>query len=116
MAIWSVESYVDAHGHTPVEEFLNQLPIVDRARVDHTIDLLREFGLQLNLPYAKHLEGKLWELRTPVGHKDYRVIYFAFTGRRFVLLHAFLKKTQKTPKGDLAIARARLADFLEAEG
>jgi len=116
MTTWSIENYFDAKGRSPVEEFLDRLPVVDRARADHTIGLLREFGLQLNLPYTRHLEGKLWELRTSVGYKEYRVIYFAFTGRRFVLLHAFSKKTPKTPKGELAVARARLADFLEAEG
>jgi len=78
--------------------------------------LLREFGLQLGLPYVKHLEGKLWELRVQAGRKVYRVIYFAFTGQRFVLLHAFVKKTRKTPRKEIAIAQRRLADFLEYEG
>ncbi|MBM4465769.1 MAG: type II toxin-antitoxin system RelE/ParE family toxin [Chloroflexi bacterium] len=74
------------------------------------------YNLQLGLPYVKHLEGKLWELRIRAGRKAYRVIYFAFTGQRFILLHAFLKKTQKTPRKQIAIAQRRLADFLEYEG
>lgn len=61
-------------------------------------------------------EGKLWELRIRAGRKAYRVIYFAFTGQRFILLHAFLKKTRKTPRKQIAIAQRRLADFLECEG
>ena len=52
----------------------------------------------------------------PAGGKSYRVIYFAHTGRRFILLHAFLKKTRKTPRPELAIARKRLTGFLETEG
>jgi len=113
---WTVESYIDPRGRSPVEEFLDRLPADDRARIDHTIGLLREFGLQLGLPYVKHLEGKLWELRIPVGRKAYRVIYFAFTGQRFILLHAFLKRMQKTPRQEITIAERRLADFLEYEG
>jgi len=113
---WTVESYIGPQGRSPVEEFLDRLPAGDRARIDHTIGLLKEFGLQLSLPYVKHLEGKLWELRVWAGRKAYRVIYFAFTGQRFILLHAFLKKTQKTPRKEIAIAERRLVDFLECEG
>lgn len=112
---WSVENYIDSKGHAPVEEFLNALPFDDRVRIVRTIEMLEDFGLQLSAPYVKHLQGKLWELRIRTGRKAYRVIYFAFTGRRFVLLHAFLKKTQKTPKKELATAERRLADFLAYE-
>jgi phage-related protein len=112
----TVENYIDPRGRSPVEEFLDRLPADDRARIDHTIGLLREFGLQLGLPYVKHLEGKLWELRIRAGRRTYRVIYLAFTGQRFILLHVFLKKTQKTPRKEIAIAQRRLADFLECEG
>ena len=115
MNSWSVENYIDPKGQAPVEEFLNPLPPDDRARIVHTIKMLEDFGLQLGAPYVKSLQGKLWELRIRSGRKAYRVIYFAFTGRRFILLHAFLKKTQKTPKKELATAERRLADFLAYE-
>jgi len=116
MDSWSIENYVDSRSRAPVEEFLNPLPPADRARILHTVNMLREFGLALGPPYVKHLQGKLWELRIRSGRKAYRVIYFAFTGRRFILLHAFLKKTQKTPKKEMTIADRRLADFLAYEG
>ena len=44
MIDWTVENYIDPRGRSPVEEFLDQLPTDDRARIDHTIALLREFG------------------------------------------------------------------------
>ena len=116
MSNWTVENYIDARGHSPVEEFFNQLAANDRARIDQTIRLLEEFGLQLGPPYVKHLEGKLWELRVRAGRRFYRVIYFTFTGQRFILLHAFLKKTQKTPRREIATAERRLADFLDYVG
>ena len=108
MSEWTVEYYTDAQGRFPVDEFVYQQPNGDRARILRTIGLLKEFGLQLGLPYVKHLTGKLWELRTQTGSKAYRVLYFAFTGRRFILLHAFLKKTEKTPGKEIAIAEQRL--------
>ena len=116
MSSWTVENYIDARGRSPVEEFLNRLPASDRARIDQTIVLLEKFGLQLGPPYVKHLEGKLWELRVRAGRKAYRITYFAFTGQRFILLHAFLKKTQKTPRKEIVTARRRLADFLDYVG
>ena len=112
---WSIENYIDSQGQAPVEEFLNALPLADRVRIVRTIEMLGDFGLQLGPPYVKHLQDKLWELRIRTGHKAYRVIYFAFTGRRFILLHAFLKKTQKTPRKELATAERRLANFLTSE-
>jgi len=49
-------------------------------------------------------------------HKDtngiYRVIYFAYTGKRFVMLHGFTKKTQKTPSKDLKIAKKRMEELI----
>jgi len=49
------------------------------------------------------------------AQQQHRTLYFAATGRRFVLLHAFTKKTQKTPPGEIDIAERRLADFEERE-
>ena len=45
MSNWTVENYIDARGHSPVEKFFDQLPANDRARIDQTIGLLEEFGL-----------------------------------------------------------------------
>jgi phage-related protein len=113
---WTTEFYTDEYGKAPVEEFFDTVADKELVRIQYAINLLEEFGLQLNIPYVKHLEDKLWELRIRIGGKRYRIIYFAYIGKRFILLHAFLKKTQKTPKSELRIARARFADFLEREG
>lgn len=113
---WALKFYTDLRGRSPVEEFFNTLPDPDLARIQRALELLQDFGLDLRQPHAKNLERKLWELRVPAGGKAYRIIYFAHTGRRFILLHAFLKKTPKTPPSDLAVARKRLASFMETEG
>ena len=111
--IWTVEFYTDARGDSPLDDFLRSLPERDEARIAQTIELLREFGLQLGRPYVKSLTAKLWELRVSTRGRAYRIIYFAHTGRRFVLLHGFVKKTRKTPKRELDVARRRLTDYLE---
>jgi hypothetical protein len=60
-------------------------------------------------------EGKLWELRFQGQDLKYRFIYFAHSGRRFIVLHGFCKKTKKTPIRELNIARGRIQDYLERQ-
>ncbi len=67
-------------------------------------------------PLAKHIQGKLYELRVESQANAYRVLYFTFTGRRIVLLHGFQKKTQKTPRREFAVAVKRMRRFVEREG
>jgi len=65
------------------------------------------------MPHAQHLEGKIWELRIDGRPNSYRVLYAAVPGRKFMLLHVFAKKSQKTPPREIDAARRRFADYLE---
>ena len=79
-----------------------------RGKFQRVVELIRSKGLeQVREPYIKHLEHKLWEMRLIGRDNIARVIYVAASGRRVVLLHAFIKKSDKTPRRALAIARAR---------
>ncbi|NCO36455.1 MAG: hypothetical protein AUJ92_10385 [Armatimonadetes bacterium CG2_30_59_28] len=111
---WTVEFYEDASGRSPVQEFLGSLTKKQRAKVMRNMGLLEKFGVHLGMPYARQLTGysKLWELRVDAGTNDHRVFYFAFTGRRFVMLHAIRKQTRKTPSQDLRTAMARMNEYL----
>jgi phage-related protein len=110
--MWEIEYYEDADGQRPVQEFIDALDIKTKAKVARTVDLLEEFGINLSMPYAEHIESNLWELRTRLANSRYRIIYFLNTGKVFVLLHGFVKKTRKISKTDLQIARNRLKDYL----
>jgi phage-related protein len=111
MAQWRVEFYQDQRGRRPVEDWLLTLEVKDRARVRRAFGLLESYGTRLTMPYARHLRGKLWELRVAAGRQDYRVLYAAAAGRRFILLHGFTKQTAKTPARELEIAEQRWADY-----
>ena len=115
---WKVDFYEDKHGRSPVWEFIFSLPEKHQAKIVRALDLLEVFGLSLGMPHVRGLKGhrKLWELRVQVAKSAYRVFYFAHTGRHFVMLHAFLKKTRKTPRQEIAIAERRMKDLLEQEG
>jgi len=79
--------------------------LADYARM---LELLMEFGPSLRMPHSRSLGGELFELR-PRGHEGIgRALYCFVIGRRVVVLHAFVKKTQRTPMRELKLARRRM--------
>jgi len=108
LTMWTVGYYKDGNGGEPVRDFMESLPRAEHAATLRAIDLLQRYGTMLKMPYARKVDD-LWELRAGAN----RVFYFAHTGRRFVLLHGFRKKSQKTPAKELRIARRRWIDYLE---
>ena len=110
---WRIEFYATQRGKSPVEEFLDWLPAPERAKVRNVLRLLKEFGVLLGLPHSRSISGhaKLRELRGG----DVRLFYFARTGRRFIILHGFRKKSQKTPPAEIATAERRMKEFLRDE-
>ena len=109
---WQLVLYATESGRSPVAEYLDSLPTEEAARLREGIDLLKRFGLRLGTPHVRCMGSSLWELRIR-GRLHHRVLYFAATGRELVLLHAFAKKTPKTPRAELQTARRRMADYQE---
>jgi len=108
---WTLEFYSDHRGREPALEYIENQTTTDQAHIAHYMALLQDLGVRISEPYAKHVAGKLWELR-PQPH---RLIYFMFTGRRIVILHAFRKTSNKTRRRDIDIARKRMHDFIDRE-
>ncbi|MBI2909301.1 MAG: type II toxin-antitoxin system RelE/ParE family toxin [Chloroflexi bacterium] len=113
---WSVVFYRDEHGASPVREFLRSLDDEAQASIGWAIEQLRLRNVQARAPLVRHLEDKLWELRRESKTNTYRLVHFFFTGRRIVFVHGFRKKTEKTPRQEIAIARDRYAAFIQREG
>jgi phage-related protein len=111
---WRLLLFTTATGRCPVREYIDGLPSLEAARLSRGLDLLEEVGPGLGAPHVRHLGDKLWELRV-TGPLQHRVLYFAASGRRLVLLHAFVKRTPRTPRADLEIARRRMADYREKD-
>ena len=95
---------------------MNDLPISLRAKVVKLIDLLAEQGVLLKEPYTRQIRGKIRELRIKDHLGHVRILYFTFTGKRFILLHGFLKKTDKTPEREIETAEKRIKDFIKYYG
>lgn len=87
----------------PVETFLESLDEKEIAKVIRTIELLEEFGNDLGLPHSRHMSDGLLELRIR-GTREIRIFY-CFHNKQAVLLHACIKKTQKTLGKELTKAR-----------
>lgn len=109
---WVIEYYRDEDGNEPAAYFIDSLPDATRAKVFRTINLLKKHGVLLKEPYTKQIRGKIRELRVKDNRGAVRVLYFTFTGRRFVILHGFIKKTDKTPEREIETAEKRMNDFI----
>ena len=113
MSDWSVEFYSDSDCDSPVLDWYGSLDDKAKAKLIWIFQLLETNGIEVGMPYIKPLGDKLYEVRADINRNTFRVIYFLYTGRRFILLHGFQKKTQKTPEKELERARKYLEDFLE---
>ncbi len=113
---WNIEIYKTEGGREPVADFLNSLPIKHKTKAQFVIDLLAEHGPLLKEPFTKHLSGtKLKELRIQASPNIYRIFYFAYIEKKFVLLHAFTKKTEQTPRKEIEVAENRINDYIRRQ-
>jgi phage-related protein len=95
--------------HPLAEAELKALPGDMQARFLHISELLEAFGPQkVGMPLVRHLEGKLWEMRMRGRDGIARAVYAAVHGRTLLVLHVFVKKTEKTPRAAIETARERL--------
>ncbi len=113
---WIIEYYVEDNGRVPVREFLQSVDKETYARFLWSLEQVRVRNVMAREPLVRHIEGKIWEIREESRTNIYRILYFFFSGKRIVLLHGFMKKTQKLPGKELDIAMKRLVRFLEREG
>jgi phage-related protein len=106
MAKYKVVFFEKADGTAPAEDFINSADVKLSAKIYRLLEMLAENGSGLREPYSKHLEDGIFELRAKVGSNISRVLYFFFVGHYVVITNGFVKKTQKTPKTEIAKAKA----------
>lgn len=102
--------YRTAGGIEPVREWLRSLPEEDRRVIG--LDLATvQIGWPIGMPLCRSLSSGLWEVRSVLPrHRIARVLFFFHEGQLGVV-HGFIKKTQKTPPDDLALARKRMQEM-----
>ena len=80
------------------------------------IELLEDYGPDLRPPYSKHLEDGIFEFRVKFSSNITRTLYFFAKEKRIILTNGFMKKTQKTPKNEITLAKKRRDDYIERIG
>ena len=103
----SVNFFCTDAGNEPVRDWLTGLPREHRRLIGIEIKTV-QLGWPLGMPVVRKLESGLWEVRVELIDTIARV-FFTLIGSTMVLLHGFIKKSQKTPASDLATARQRKA-------
>jgi phage-related protein len=104
--ILTVRFFRTAAGTEPVREWLRTLPREDRKTIGTDIKTA-QFGWPLGMPLVRKLGPNLWEVRSRLNRRIARVLFTA-VNQEMILLHGFLKKSQKTPGEDFDLANARL--------
>ena len=104
---WKITFYNDK-----VEVQTLNLPSGILANFLHIAEMIEELGPNLGRPYVGTLGARLFEIRAKGREGIGRSIYCTVKGREVIILHSFVKKSQKTPKKDLDLARKRMKDIL----
>ena len=114
--VHNIYFYKDKNGNEPVLEYMRELASkkgkdsrIKLNKINDYIELLSQHGTRAGEPYIKYLDAEIWELR-PLSD---RILFVAWIDGSFVLLHHFMKKTQKTPKREIEQAKRELADLKE---
>ena len=116
--MYDVDFYTDKDGKKPIKEFIEELEKKgetskrERIRANKIYTYmyaLEQYGTRIGEPVVKHIEGELWELRP----NNDRVFFFFWKDNKFIMLHHFLKKTNKTPKREIEQAKKNMLDHLE---
>ncbi|QQG43782.1 MAG: type II toxin-antitoxin system RelE/ParE family toxin [Candidatus Daviesbacteria bacterium] len=107
---WKVKFFQTARGNFPVKEFMQDQDKTTYMKLIHAIELLESGGPYLKPPYIKKLKDKLYELRIS-GKVATRIFYTVVNGE-YYLLHAFKKKSQKTPSKEFKIALDRMREIV----
>ena len=112
----AINFYKDKQGNQPVLDYMRKLARHDSKdsriklnKFNDYIELLSQQGTRAGQPCIKHLDAEIWELR-PLRN---RILFVAWLDGSFVLLHHFVKKTQKTPKREIEKAKRELQDLKE---
>lgn len=107
--------YTDENGICDIYNYLKVLELkndkdanINASKIYSYIEVLSSYGVSVGMPIVRHLTGKIWELR-PLRH---RILFFE-NKDSYVLLHHFIKDTNKTPNREIEKAKSKMNDYLE---
>lgn len=108
--------YKDKKGRQPALDYIRDIAKkkdkdsrINLNKINDYIEALKQNGTRLGMPFVRHLENDLWELR-PLGN---RIFFVVWIDEIFVLLHGYEKKSNKTPERELKRARQEIKELKE---
>ena len=104
--------YETEDGKLPVSDLLKTLEPKLHARVISYLEILEEKGNELRMPYTKHLDDGIFELRVSQGSNIVRILFFFLPQRQIIVTNGFVKKQQKTPAKEILLAKETRDDYL----
>ena len=114
--MFNIKLYKDAKGNQPIKDYLTKLASktdkdsrIKLGKIDYYFQVLREYGTRSGEPFVKHIIDDIWELR-PLSD---RIFFFYWQGNTIIMLHHFIKKTNKTPPQEIEQAKRNRRDFIE---
>ena len=102
--------YENANNKKPVREWLYSLSKEDRQTIGEDIKTV-EYGFPIGMPVCRKFESKIYEVRSNISNKQIARVIFAVIDEYMILLNGFIKKSQKTPKKEIDLAKQRLKDI-----
>src|SRR3989338_6044744 len=113
MEEYSVKFYKNSgNGQEPTLAYINKLDEKNKAKILKYIAFLKDNHGYLDEPFSKHITGKIRELRVDFSRSRHRIFYFVAIGRRIILLHCFMKKTERTPQKEINKALTHYNDVI----
>ena len=109
--MFDVDYYKLPNGEKPVELFIDSLDVKMRMKAFDSITILEEQGNRLREPYSKFVGDGLFELRIKFSNDITRIFYFFCVNNKIILTNGFIKKSRKTPKSEIELARKYKADY-----
>ena len=111
MQNYNIEFYSKNNGEEPVREFILGLEPKMQAKMLKILDLLQVNGPYMRLPYSEHIGDGIFEIRVKQSTNISRVLYFFTICQKIILTNGFIKKTQKTPKNEIDLAKKYRKDY-----
>lgn len=109
--MWDIEYWESGQDNQPIYDFIESLPYRAQAKVANTFDLLASYGIHLGSPHVKKVRNQnFWELRI-LGTNNIRFFYVAIIDKKFLILHGFVKKSNKIPIKEIKLAKQRLMEY-----
>ena len=109
---FDVEYYDKPDGTNPAEEFILAQDLKMRAKLFKLLELLELKGNELREPYSKFLDDGIFEVRAIQGTNITRILYFFVVGKKIILTHGFVRKTQKTPPSEINMAKKYRNEYI----